>query len=112
MAKRSCGIFALALIGTIPCKITAASTVKLVGRAQKSASLMEPCLEEIHISEDPLLEDMQYMAQQPATSDQSKTGKRRKNRRKYSSGTTFAMALLGAAALLPSVPRAAVYVSL
>jgi len=110
--KQCCGTIAFALICAIPVKFSAASTLTLIGRAQTTAALMEPCLEEIHVGEDQSADNMQHMVQQPAAPDQSKTGKKTKNRRKYSSGTTFAMSILGAAALIPCGPRAAVYVSL
>jgi len=110
--KQRCAMIAFALIGASLSEFSAVSTRKLVGGAQTAASLTEPGLEEIHISEDQLPDDKQHMVQRPAAPDQSKTGKRQKNRRKYSPGTTFAMSVLGAAALIPSGPRAAVYASL
>jgi len=107
MMKQCCRIIVFALIGAIPFEVAGASNVKLVGSAQTTASLMEPLLGQININEAQLPDDTQ-----DTVPDQSKTGEGKKNRRKYSSSATFAMAVLGAAALLPVGPRAAVYVSL
>jgi len=111
MAKQCCRMIALALICGIPKRCSAAGIEELACGTQKKALLTEPFLASIHNSTDQLLGVVQHKVQQPAAPGQAKTGKKQNDRRKYKSGTAFAVGILGAAIVLPSAPRMAVYVS-